>query len=144
MYSEVHGAGEPLLVIRGIGGEIPSLSADRVRAVGGAYRAITFDSRGSGRSDTPDEPCSIEQMAGDTVGLVDAIGPPADILGISTGSRIAPAVAARSPERVRSLIPTLPNPHRSETRRCGSCGRPASPARSGRRQNDAGFHACLC
>ncbi len=105
MHYEVHDAGEPLLIIWGIGGEIPSLPADLAEKVQGKYRVITFDNRGSGRTDRPDVPYSIEQMAVDTVGLMDAIDiPRAHILGISTGSRIALAVAARSPERVRSLI----------------------------------------
>ncbi len=105
IYYEIRGEGEPLLVIWGIGGEIPSLSAALAEKARGRYRVIAFDNRGSGRTDKPDAPCSIEQMAGDTVGLMDAIGiPGAHLLGISTGSRIALAVAARSPERVRSLI----------------------------------------
>ncbi|MEN6517830.1 MAG: alpha/beta fold hydrolase [Methanospirillum sp.] len=105
IYYEIRGEGEPLLIIWGIGGEIPSLSAALAEKVQGRYRVIAFDNRGSGRTDKPDAPYSIEQMAVDTVGLMDAIGiPGAHLLGISTGSRIALAVAARSPERVRSLI----------------------------------------
>lgn len=105
MHYEVHGAGDPLLIIWGIGGEIPSLPADCAEKAQRRYRVITFDNRGSGRTDKPDAPYSIEQMAGDTVGLMDVIDlPSAHILGISTGSRIAMTVAARHPERVRSLI----------------------------------------
>jgi len=105
IYYEIHGEGEPLVIIWGIGGEIPSLPAALVEKAQGGYRVITFDNRGAGRTDKPDAPYSIEQMAADTVGLMDAIDlPRAHILGISTGSRIALAVAARLPGRVRSLI----------------------------------------
>jgi 3-oxoadipate enol-lactonase len=74
MYYEIHGDGEPLLIIWGIGGEIPSLPAELAEKAQGIYRVIAFDNRGSGRTDKPDAPYSIEQMAGDTVGrLVGAL-----------------------------------------------------------------------
>lgn len=69
------------------------------------YKIICFDSRGTGRTDKPDETYSIEMMALDTIGLMDAIGvQSAHLLGISMGSRIALVVAAKCPDRVRSLI----------------------------------------
>jgi len=105
MYYEVHGEGEPLLVIWGIGGEIPSLIGELAECMRGNYRVIHFDNRGSGRTEKPDMPYSIEMMADDTAGLMDAIRiQRAHILGISTGSRIALAVAARHPNKVRSLV----------------------------------------
>jgi pimeloyl-ACP methyl ester carboxylesterase len=105
MYYETRGEGEPLLVIWGIGGEIPSLIGELAERMRGNYRVIHFDNRGSGRTEKPDMPYSIEMMADDTAGLMDAIGiRSAHILGISTGSRIALAIAARHPDKVRSLV----------------------------------------
>ncbi|MCK9342336.1 MAG: alpha/beta hydrolase [Massilibacteroides sp.] len=105
MHYEVHGDGIPLLVIWGIGGEIPSLISELAERTSGNYQVIHFDNRGSGRTEKPDIPYSIEMMADDTAGLMDAIGiRRAHILGISTGSRIALAVAARHPDKVRSLV----------------------------------------
>ena len=50
------------------------------------FKIISFDSRGLGRTDKPDIPYSIEMMAEDTVGLMDAIDvKQAHILGISHG-----------------------------------------------------------
>lgn len=66
---------------------------------------VFFDNRGTGRTDKPDEPYSIEMMARDTIGLIDAIGiRSAHFLGISMGSRIALVIAAKYPDWVRSLI----------------------------------------
>jgi len=104
MYYEIHGEGEPLIVIWGIGGEIPALVDHLVTACEGKFRIITFDNRGSGRSDKPDIPYSIEMMAMDTACFMDAIDVRhAHILGISTGARIAIALATRFPARVKTL-----------------------------------------
>jgi pimeloyl-ACP methyl ester carboxylesterase len=105
MYYEISGDGEPLVTIWGMGGEI-SAFADRLHAVAGEkYKVLLFDNRGTGRTDKPDEPYSFEAMAGDTIGLMDALGVRrTHVIGISMGSRIALALAARYPERVKSLI----------------------------------------
>jgi pimeloyl-ACP methyl ester carboxylesterase len=48
------------------------------------YKMVFFDRSGTGRTDKPDEPYSIEIMARDTIGLMDAIGiRSANFLGIS-------------------------------------------------------------
>ncbi|WP_424354400.1 alpha/beta fold hydrolase [Methanobacterium sp. MBAC-LM] len=104
MYYEVHGDGEPLLIIWGMGGEI-STFVDYMDNLDKDYKLIFFDNRGTGRTDKPDEHYSIEMMAEDTIGLMDEIGiKSAHVLGISMGSRIAVVMAAKYPGRVKSLI----------------------------------------
>ena len=103
MYYEVHGEGDPLLVIWGIGGEI-STFVDYMDNLN-EYKLIIFDNRGTGRTDKPDEPYSFEMMAEDTIGLMDKLDiESTHVLGISMGSRIALVMAAKYPERVKSLI----------------------------------------
>jgi 3-oxoadipate enol-lactonase len=47
------------------------------------YRVLAFDNRGAGRTDKPDIPYTIEVMANDTLGLMDAVGiERANVLGI--------------------------------------------------------------
>jgi pimeloyl-ACP methyl ester carboxylesterase len=105
MYYEICGEGEPLVVIWGISGEVSPFVDYLDIEMGKKYKIVFFDSRGTGRTDKPDEPYSIEIMAQDTVGLMDAIGiKSANFLGISMGSRIALVIAAKYPDRVRSLI----------------------------------------
>jgi pimeloyl-ACP methyl ester carboxylesterase len=87
-----------------MGGEI-STFVDYMDSLDKDYKLIFFDNRGTGRTDMPDEHYSIEMMAEDTISLIDEIGiKSAHVLGISMGSRIALVMAAKHPERVKSLI----------------------------------------
>jgi len=104
IYYEIHGEGEPLVLIMGLGGDItrwfrilPVLSQK--------YKVIAFDNRGAGRSDKPDIPYTMEMMADDVAGLLDAIGiEAAHIFGISLGGMIALNFALLHPQRIISLI----------------------------------------
>src|SRR5574341_2228297 len=104
MYYEVHGSGEPLVLIMGLGAnttawyrQIPVFSRE--------YQVIVFDNRGAGRSDKPNEPYSMGQMADDAHGLMDALGvESAHVFGMSLGGMIAQELVLRYPERVRNLV----------------------------------------
>ncbi len=104
LYYEEHGAGEPLLLIMGFGGnteawfgQIPELSQ--------RYHVIAYDNRGAGRSDKPEGPYSIEVFADDAAGLLTYLGiESAHVFGISMGGMIAQRLALRHPSRVRSLV----------------------------------------
>lgn len=106
MYYEIHGEGEPVVLIAGLNSDhtfyqrlgIIGLLAQR-------YQVVAFDNRGVGQTDKPDIPYSIEMMADDTLGLLNALGiEQAHILGTSMGGRIAAAIALQAPHRVKSLI----------------------------------------
>ena len=103
MYYEVHGEGEPLVLIASMGCDLDSWrlqSGDFSRK----YRVITFDNRGCGQSDAPDVPYSIAMMADDTAGLMDALGiDQAHVLGKSMGGQIAQELANRHTDGVRRL-----------------------------------------
>ncbi|HEY8323495.1 MAG: alpha/beta fold hydrolase [Ktedonobacterales bacterium] len=104
MYYELRGEGQPLALIEGLGTDLSEWEAI-IEPLARHYEVIAFDNRGSGRTDKPNEPYTIEQMAEDTDGLLRAIGAErADILGISLGGRIALALALAHPERVRRLM----------------------------------------
>ena len=104
LYCEVHGDGEPLVLIMGLGGDItrwfrtlPLLARE--------YRVTAFDNRGAGRSDKPDVPYSMEMMADDIAGLLDALDiPTTHVFGVSMGGMIAQHFALRHPERTISLM----------------------------------------
>jgi len=104
LYYEVHGAGYPLVLIRGFGSNLDHWYC-QTPAFSSRYRVVTFDNRGIGRSEKPDVPYTISMMAGDTAGLMDAIGvSKAHILGISMGGMIAQEIALRYPQRVHGLV----------------------------------------
>ena len=104
IYYEIHGEGEPLLLIMGYGGnsrwwepQMPGLSQE--------YRVIAFDNRGTGQSDKPDISYTMEMMAGDIAGLLDGIGiNAAHVYGVSMGGMIAQEFALCYPDKVISLI----------------------------------------
>jgi 3-oxoadipate enol-lactonase len=66
---------------------------------------IAFDNRGAGRSDKPNEPYSMGQMADDAHALLDELDVgPAHIFGMSLGGMIAQELVLRHPRHVRSLV----------------------------------------
>jgi 3-oxoadipate enol-lactonase len=104
MYYEVHGEGEPVVLICGLGNDI-SPYRRIISLLSEKYMVLAFDNRGAGRTDKPDIPYFIEMMADDTAGLMDALNiKGAHILSFSLGGRIAAALALKYPDRVRSLI----------------------------------------
>jgi pimeloyl-ACP methyl ester carboxylesterase len=104
VYYEIHGKGEPLIIIQWAGVEITSISR-LITEFAKNYKVTALDNRGVGRTDMPDMPYSIEMMAEDTIGLMDEMGiKSAHFIGISMGSRIAQVIGVKYPERVKSLI----------------------------------------
>jgi 3-oxoadipate enol-lactonase len=104
IYHEVHGDGEPVLLIGGLGSELSMFGGIVARLAQGS-KVIAFDNRGAGRSDKPDTPYSIEMMAGDTLGLMDVLGiSRAHLVGISMGGSIALELALGHPDRVQGLV----------------------------------------
>ena len=73
------------------------------------HTVITFDSRGIANTTTGTKPYSMQQLANDTAGLLDALKiPKADILGYSLGSYIAQQFAVSHPEKVNNLLLVVP------------------------------------
>lgn len=104
LYYEIHGQGEPLLLIMGLG--YHSLSWHRtLPALAKHFQVIVFDNRGVGKSSKPEKPYSIEIMANDARAVLDAASvESAHVFGISMGGMIAQRLALAYPERVRSLV----------------------------------------
>ena len=104
MYYEIHGDGEPLVLILGLGTDISEW--DRIiRWLAEKYQILAFDNRGVGRTDKPDIAYSIEMMADDAAGLMQTLGiQQAHIVGISLGGRIALALSLRHAECVKKLV----------------------------------------
>jgi len=100
---EEQGSGEPLLLI-------PYLAADnasfafQLPAYSEHFRCIAVDLPGSGESDKPPGPYSMEGYADQVAGFLDAIGVErAHVAGVSAGASVATQLAARHPARVQSL-----------------------------------------
>jgi 3-oxoadipate enol-lactonase len=76
----------------------------QIEALKGRYRILRFDTRGHGRSDAPAGAYSLEQLADDLHGLLQAVTverPP--FAGLSMGGMIGMTYALKYPGRLRSL-----------------------------------------
>jgi pimeloyl-ACP methyl ester carboxylesterase len=104
IYYEIHGKGEPLILIMGLRRnaewwyrQIPDLSKH--------FRVLVFDNRGAGRTEKPVMDYSIRLFAEDTVGLMESLDiKKTHILGVSMGGYIAQELVINYPERVMNLI----------------------------------------
>ena len=103
MYFEEHGAGDPLLLIHGLGSSTRDWEL-QVPVFSEHYHVITIDLRGHGQTDKPKEPYSIKLFADDTFQLLDSLNAlPAHIVGLSLGGMVAFQIAVDSPDKVKSL-----------------------------------------
>jgi len=103
IYYEAWGRGEPLLFLSGLATDLRIWACQRL-VFGRRFRCIAIDNRGSGRSDKPDGPYTLEQMAADAVAVLDAEGVGrAHVVGHSMGSYVAQVLAVAHPDRLRSL-----------------------------------------
>ncbi len=101
---ELHGTGEPLLLIQGLGlGRWAWFR--QVRQLKHHYRVITFDNRGVGESSKPHYPYTIEMMAEDAAELLHYLGiERAHIAGASLGGMIAQFMAVHHSSMVNKLV----------------------------------------
>ena len=108
LYYELHGSGEPLLLIMGITAT-GAVWEKHVAYWGKDFTCITADNRGVGLSDKPEGVYTTEQMADDYAGLLDALQiKKARVVGCSMGSTIAQQLAIRHPEKIISLVLMCP------------------------------------
>jgi pimeloyl-ACP methyl ester carboxylesterase len=116
---------EPIVLVAGLGMQLQSWPDPFCeQLVTRGYRVVRFDNRDIGRSTHmsyppptrsdflsrrfPPQQYDITDMATDTVGLLDVLGlQTTHLVGISMGGMIAQTVAARWPQRVRTLTSML-------------------------------------
>jgi pimeloyl-ACP methyl ester carboxylesterase len=105
LYFEVHGAGEPLVLIMGIGYDSSLWTLHQVPALERHFKVVIFDNRDAGRSAPASGSYTIADMADDVVGLLDALEiERAHILGLSMGAMIAQEFAMRHSARLNRLV----------------------------------------
>ena len=104
MFYEKKGHGEPLLLINGLSANHKTW--DKIEnELAEHFTLILPDNRGSGKTSQPESDYTIEQMASDTVELMNAIGiDSAHILGHSMGGCILQQICLDYPEKVKKTI----------------------------------------
>src|SRR5262245_3061451 len=104
LYYETHGEGPPVMLVAGLGGlgaywrpQIPGFST--------RYRVVLHDDRGTGQSERARTRYSVEQMAADTLALMDALRlERVHFVGHSTGGAIGQILAIEAPHRLQTLV----------------------------------------
>ncbi|MDN5287734.1 MAG: 2-hydroxy-6-oxononadienedioate/2-hydroxy-6-oxononatrienedioate hydrolase [Mucilaginibacter sp.] len=109
LYTEVYGAGKPLLLIHGNGGSLSNFSKT-IPYFAKKYKVIAVDSRAHGKSRDDRDSLSFEMMADDFAGLLDAMHiDSAYVIGWSDGGINAIELAMRHPNKVIKLASTGAN-----------------------------------
>lgn len=103
IFWEEQGAGTPILLVMGHRYS-SALWYPVLKALSAKHRVISFDNRGTGRTDSASG-FSVSDMADDALAVLDAAGiDRAHIYGVSMGGIIVQDIAIRHPERVLSMI----------------------------------------
>lgn len=104
IYYETYGEGEPVVLISGLGSPLGSWET-QIPIYSEKFKVIVFDNRGIGRSEITEQGFTIEDMADDTMGLLDHLGiSSADFVGKSMGGMIAQWIGIKYPERAGKLV----------------------------------------
>lgn len=104
LYYEIHGSGEPLILLHGGLGAI-DMFASMLPALAEDRRVIAVDLQGHGRTADIDRPIDVRLMADDIAGLMDFLDiQQADLAGYSMGGGVALQTAIRHPEKARRLV----------------------------------------
>jgi pimeloyl-ACP methyl ester carboxylesterase len=103
---DVRGVGPHLLCVHGFGGAKEDF-ADHVDLLAERATVVTFDLRGHGGSDGPDDPAaySLDRLARDVLAVADALGVAHfRLLGHSMGGMVVRRVAVAAPGRVEAVV----------------------------------------
>lgn len=103
-YYEVHGTGQPLLLLHG-GLMSGGMFAPLLPTLTKNHQVILVDLQGHGRTTLGTRPVTLEGGGNDMVAILDHLKiKQADVLGYSFGGGIAFQLAVQHPERVRKLV----------------------------------------
>lgn len=104
LYYEVHGEGEPLILIHGGLGGIVEFS-QVLPLLAETRQVIAVEMQGHGHTEDIDRPLSFEQLADDIAALIAELGyEKVDVMGFSLGGAVALRTAIQHPEVVNKLI----------------------------------------
>ena len=109
MYYEIHGARQggdlPLVLLHGAFSSIEPDFGQLIPIFANTRQVIAIEQQGHGHTADIDRPLRYEQMADDTVALLQHVGiEKADFFGYSMGSDVAMKIAYHHPEMARKLV----------------------------------------
>jgi pimeloyl-ACP methyl ester carboxylesterase len=105
MYYEIHGKGDPVVLLHGSFMTITNNWAGMIERLSKSRRVIAVEMQGHGRTADIDRDFRYETLADDIAALLDHLKiERADILGYSMGGGVAMQVAIRHPDKVRKVV----------------------------------------
>jgi 3-oxoadipate enol-lactonase len=103
IHYDVHGDGEPLICVHGLGCDRRAWVA-QIQPFSERYKTVVFDNRDVGQSSLATRDYSTADMALDVLALADQLELESfHLLGISLGGMVSQHVALAAPDRVRTL-----------------------------------------
>lgn len=105
MYYEIHGTGDPLVLIHGGGSTMNTTFGKILPMLAATYRVIAVELQAHGRTSDRETPESFKQDAADIMELLTQLQiPKAHLLGFSNGGQTAIQAGIDYPDRVDKLI----------------------------------------
>jgi pimeloyl-ACP methyl ester carboxylesterase len=103
IHYDVHGEGEPLLCVHGLGCDRRAWAL-QVGPFSERFKTVFFDNRDVGQSSLAADDYTTADMAEDALALADHVGLDSfHLLGVSLGGMVAQQLALSAPERVLTL-----------------------------------------
>lgn len=105
MYYEVHGTGDPIVLLHGSFMTITNNWTGMIAQLSTSRHVIAVEMQGHGRTADIDRAFSYANLADDIAALLDYLNNTrADMLGYSMGGGVAMQVAIRHPDKVRRVV----------------------------------------
>jgi len=105
MYYEIHGTGQPLVLLHGAFSAIGTSFSQVLPGLAHGRQVVAVELQGHGRTADIDRPLTLEGMADDVAAAIDQLAiEPADIFGYSVGAAVALQLVIRHPQAVRKLV----------------------------------------
>jgi pimeloyl-ACP methyl ester carboxylesterase len=105
MYYEIHGSGNPLVLLHGGGSSIQTSFGRILPALAKTHRVIAIELQAHGHTGDRNAPETFKQDADDVAELMRQLDiPNADILGFSNGGQTTLELAINHPERAHKII----------------------------------------
>src|SRR5262245_33743050 len=105
MYYEVHGSGEPVVLLHGAFMTITNNWTGWIDELAKTRKVIAIEMQGHGRTADIARDMTSENLADDVAALLDHLKiPRADLIGYSMGGTVAMQCAIRHPDKVRRVV----------------------------------------
>lgn len=105
MYYEIHGQGDPVVLLHGAFMTITNNWTEMIAQLSKTRQVIAVEMQGHGRTADINRDFSYENLADDIAALLDYLKiKQTDVLGYSMGGGVAMQLAIRHPQRVRKVV----------------------------------------